>query len=145
MTGDDHGMDCSIELIENEEFVNKKIEGQIKGTKSPNKLTNEDCFSFSMETKTINYGLSSTTAFVLFYVDVIKEIVYYLPIQDYFIANPPLFDKLEQKTINLHIPCDNILNEDDFDLQQIAKSVFIDGSTRELCKIRTHSNGVRNI
>ncbi len=135
ITGSDHGIDCSIELIENEKFINKKIEGQIKGTKSPNQLINKDCFSFPMETKTINYGLSSSAAFVLFYVDLANEIVYYLPIQDYFIANPSLFDKLEQKTISLHIPCDNILNKDDFDLQQIAKSVYVDGPTRKLRKI----------
>ena len=47
--------------------------------------------------KTINYGLSSPIAFVLFYVDVDHGIVYYLPIQDYFIANPELFDALESK------------------------------------------------
>lgn len=134
-TGTDHGIDCIIELIENDKYINKKIEGQIKGTSSPNKLIKEDCFSFSMETKTINYGLSSTVAFVLFYVDIVKEEVYYLPIQDYFIANPSLYDKLGQQTIALHIPCDNILNKDDFELQQTAKSVYADGPSRTLRKI----------
>lgn len=135
-TGTDHGIDCTIELIENNMFINKKIEGQIKGTKFPKKLVNNNCFSFPLETKTINYGLSSPIAFLLFYVDLTNEIVYYLPIQDYFIANPVLFDTLEnnQKTISLHIPCDNILNKNDFDLQQIAKSVYLDGPTRALHK-----------
>ena len=31
MTGRDNGLDCTVELVENEEWTNKKIEGQIKG------------------------------------------------------------------------------------------------------------------
>ena len=65
-TGRDVGRDCSIELVESDEFVNKKIEGQIKGTRSPNRLKGKDVFSFAMEKKTINYGLSSPIAFVCF-------------------------------------------------------------------------------
>lgn len=139
-TGTDHGIDCIIELVENDNFTNKKVEGQIKGAKSPKKLKKDDCFSFSLEIKTINYGLSSSTAFVLFYVDTTNEIVYYLPIQDYFIAHPSLFDILEnnldQQSISLHIPCDNILAKNDYDLQQIAKSVYVGGPTRALRKIK---------
>jgi len=90
-----------------------------------------------METKTIMYGLGSSSAFVLFYVDNSNEIVYYLPIQDYFIANPNLFELLnsDQKTINVHIPLDNVVSEDDFDLQQIAKSVYVDGPASSLRKV----------
>jgi len=90
-----------------------------------------------MEIKTIRYGLGSSSAFVLFYVDNVNEIVYYLPIQEYFIANPKLFDKLdtEQKTMNVHIPIDNIVSEDDYNLQQIAKSVYVGGPSRRLHKV----------
>jgi len=64
-----------------------------------------------------------------------------LPIQDYFIANPVLFDKLENnsQTINVHIPYDNIVCEEDFDLQQIAKSVYINGPSRNLRKVSIDS------
>ena len=112
-TGRDVGRDCSIELVES------------------------DVFSFAMEKKTINYGLSSPIAFVLFYVDVDHGIVYYLPIQDYFIANPELFDALESNTttINVHIPIDNIVSNEDFDLRQIAKSIYVGGSSRKLRKV----------
>ena len=136
-TGTDHGTDCIIELIENGEFVNKKIEGQIKGCNDPKKMKTKDAFSFPMEIKTIKYGLGSSSAFLLLYVDNYREIVYYLPIQDYFIANPHLFEILntDQKTINVHIPSDNIVSEDDFDLRQIAKSVYVDGPSSSLRKI----------
>lgn len=135
ITGTDHGIDCTIELIESEEWHNHKIEGQIKGTKSPN-IISDGTFSFSMDVKTINYGLSSANAFVLFYVDVAKENVYYLPIQDYFIANPAMFDKLDNNkaTLNVRISKDNLVTSDDFELQEIAKSVYIDGPGRKLHK-----------
>lgn len=86
--------------------------------------------------KIINYALNAPGAFVLFYVDVENEVVYYLPIQDYFIANKTLFDKLDtwQERMNVHIPIDNILSDDDFDLQEIAKSVYVDGPSRNLRK-----------
>lgn len=41
MTGRDNGLDCTVELVENEEWTNKKIEGQIKGTRSPRQLKTE--------------------------------------------------------------------------------------------------------
>ena len=87
--------------------------------------------------KTIIYGLSSHTAFVLLYVDVNQEVVYYLPIQDYFISRPEMFKKLDtdQKTISIHIPLDNVVLENDFDLVQIAKSTYVDGPTSKLRKV----------
>lgn len=136
-TGSDNGRDCIIELIENEQFANKKIEGQIKGTSTPKRLKNEGCFSFPLDVKTINYGLGSSIAFVLLYVTVDDKQVYYLPLQDYFIANPELFDRLAENetTLNVHIPCDNVVCEDDFDLQQIAKSIYVGGPSKELRKV----------
>lgn len=137
ITGQDNGLDCTVELVENEAFVNKKIEGQIKGTQNPTKLKNKNAFSFPLDVKTINYGLSSAIAYVLFFVTVEDETVYYLPIQDYFIANPSMFDSLESnsKTVNVHIPCDNIVSDNDFDLQQIAKSIYVGGPSRNLRKV----------
>lgn len=72
-----------------------------------------------------------------FFVTVEDETVYYLPIQDYFIANPSMFDSLESnsKTVNVHIPCDNIVSDNDFDLQQIAKSIYVGGPSRNLRKV----------
>lgn len=136
-TGKDSGIDCIVELIENEKYVNKKIEGQIKGKRKLIPLKTEEVFSFSLEVRTINYGLSSSTAFVLFLVDVETEMVYYLPIQDYFIANPELFAKLdtEQEKLSIHIPLENIVDEEDFELQQIAKSIYIDGPSITLKRI----------
>lgn len=136
-TGRDNGLDCVIELVENEEWNNKKIEGQIKGTMNPNLLKDDKSFSCEISTKTVLYGLSSSIAFVIFYVDVKNESVYYLPLQDYFISNPKNYEKLEKnrQNISIHIPIDNIVSNDDFDLQQIAKSTYVDGPSRKLRKV----------
>ena len=69
--------------------------------------------------------------------DVETEMVYYLPIQDYFIANPALFDQLEQneRKMSVHIPCDNLVFDNDFELQQIAKRTYIGGPSRNLRKV----------
>ena len=50
-TGNDYGRDCVIELSENNEWQNHKVEGQIKGTIAPKQVNNE--ISFPMPVKTI--------------------------------------------------------------------------------------------
>ena len=62
------GRDCVVELVENGVFQNKKIEGQIKGTTVPQEITRGLYYSLPMETKTLNYGLHASNAFVLFLV-----------------------------------------------------------------------------
>lgn len=136
LTGRDNGLDCIIELVENDEWSNKKIEGQIKGTQTPKLLKTGKEFSLEIKVKTILYGLSSSSAFVIFFVDVEKEVVYYLPIQDYFISRPELFDKVEgnSTSLNVHIPCDNTVSDNDYELMQIAKSVYVGGPSIGLRK-----------
>ena len=138
-TGNDVGRDCTIELSENDRWLNHKLEGQIKGTKKIGTLKTCAEISFSMEVKTINYALSSSCPFVLFYVDVVTEKIYYLPIQDYFINNPGLFKKLDgtQEKLSLHIPTDNLLNDDDSNLVEIAKNTYVDGPGINLKKYRS--------
>jgi len=129
-TGNDVGRDCTFELSENDEWLNHKIEGQIKGTKKFEPLkTKNNVVSFSMEVKTINYALRSHCPFVLFYVDVSKENVYYLPIQEYFIDHPDLFAKLDgsQDKMSLRIPLENLLNQSDERLMDIARITYLDG------------------
>lgn len=135
-TGNDVGRDCTVELSEDNKWLNHKIEGQIKGTEKLKYNSSGEYIRFSMETKSINYALSSSIPFVLFYVDIISETVYFLPIQDYFIDNNDLFAKLEgnQKTLTLHIPIDNELSRCDLELVTIAKCTYVDGPGRSLKK-----------
>lgn len=137
ITGTDHGTDCEIELVENNEYHNFCIKCQIKGTGTPTTINNGNHISFPLETKTINYGLCSRIAFVLFVVDTSLRIAYYLCLQDFFIENPIFFNKTntDQKTINLHIPVTNVVNEDDDELREIAKEVYVGGPGRNLHKV----------
>lgn len=125
-TGSDVGRDCVLELAENDQWKNHKIEGQIKGKQKPIEILNGKYISFPLEIKTINYALQSPIAFVLFLVDTTNEIVYYQPIQEYVIAHPNLLSKLssEQQTINIRIPKDQIVSKEDSDLQRLAAMMY---------------------
>ena len=129
-TGNDYGRDCVVELSENDEWLNHKVEGQIKSTASPKFVG--DFVSFPMPVKTIEYALGTHTSFILFVVDTKKEYVYYQCVQQYFIDNKELFDKLNQQTINIHIPVSQNLSVYDKLLQNWARSTFIDGPGKGL-------------
>ena len=130
-TGNDVGRDCVIELSENDEWRNHKIEGQIKGTRVL-KIVDNNMVSFPMSVSTIEYALGTTVAFVLFVVDVVNKKTYCQCIQQYFIEHQELFEKLSQKTINIRIPSGQILEECDELLVSWARKVFVDGPGIEL-------------
>lgn len=142
-TGSDIGRDCTIELSEDNKWYNHKIEGQIKGTLAPKRLKMSDCFSVQIELKTIRYALGSPISFVLFYVDNNSENVYYLSIQEYFIENKELFNKLfsEQEYLNVRIPIANVLTDEDTKLIEYAKCQYLDGPSKDLHKYRNIIRG----
>lgn len=133
ITGTDHGTDMILEFIENDKYVNKNIDCQIKGTKSL-PILKSGVISFKIEIKTLNYALSSSRPFVLLVVDILKEDVYYLLMQDYFISNKEFFEKLNQKQdyLNVHIPMTNRLNKNSIELVEIAKKTYIGGPNKSL-------------
>ncbi len=123
-TGLDVGTDCILELSENDEWHNEKIYCQVKGTLSPNFLaTNEELISFPLDVKTINYALDSPFSFVLFLVDVTKEIVYYECIQEYYYQHKKRIDSLDddQEKINIHVHSKNIFDPTNQDIRIFAK------------------------
>lgn len=136
-TGNDYGRDCVVELSENNEWCNHKVEGQIKGTASPKFVGNT--VSFPMPVKTIEYALGTSTSFILFVADTIKNDVYYQCVQQYFIDNKELFDKLDQTTINIRIPVSQNLSVGDTMLQDWARVTFIDGPGKSL-KLHVNQN-----
>jgi len=130
-TGNDVGRDCTIELTEDNEWRNNKIEGQVKGQTNPNLILKGEYISFPMDLKTINYALNSRYAFVLFVVDITNEIVYYQAIQEYFISCPSRYEKKneDQKTINIRIQVSNMISESDSELQNLARRTYIQNET----------------
>ena len=131
-TGNDYGRDCIIELSENDEWHNHKVEGQIKGTGSIKKIDDGAYISFPMPVRTIEYALGTPTAFVLFVADTKTNDVYYQCVQDYFIENKKLFERLEQGTINIRIPVSQNLVLGDDTLQELARVTFVDGPGQSL-------------
>lgn len=131
-TGNDYGRDCVIELSENDEWNNHKVEGQIKGTGSVKKIDDGAYISFPMPVRTIEYALGTPTAFVLFVADTKTNDVYYQCVQDYFIENKKLFERLEQGTINIRIPVSQNLVLGDDTLQELARVTFVDGPGQSL-------------
>ena len=126
-TGVDIGVDCMLELTENDQWYGNTISCQIKGRSTPDFNTTREYISIPIKVSTVNYGLSIPNSFLLLLVDVKTETVYYLPIKEYFIENPGYFDKLygDQKEITLRIPIENIVSDNDAELQRIAKYRYL--------------------
>ncbi|MBQ8962004.1 MAG: DUF4365 domain-containing protein [Ruminococcus sp.] len=118
----DHGVDYSFEYIENGEFRGYRILAQIKGSKVT-KISNNEVV-FDLPVKTANYAVGSSQPFILFFVNLLTECAYYLPLQDYFIANPDKMDALEKNTstIRVFIPLNNTI--EDPELVAVAKSQY---------------------
>ncbi len=136
----DRGTDIVLELVEDGEFRNHRILCQIKGTKNPQRLKDETTLTFPLDVRTINYALSGHEPFLLVVCDVSEEVkeAYYLPIQEYFINNQELFTKTTsgQKTINLHIPIENSIFQNDQPLRDLARVSYIGGPGNELRRAR---------
>ena len=82
-------MDYSFEYVQDGFFHGFRLLGQVKGS-SHLKFGNADSFSYALPVKTANYAVECSQPFVLFVVDLISATAYYLPLQDYFIANRDL-------------------------------------------------------
>lgn len=124
-TGQDVGCDLVIELIENDEFKNKKIECQIKGTKKLRISANGTYVSFDFPVKTANYALNGYVPFVLFLVEVANKTVYWLSIKDYALKNREFVEKLRKNknSVAVNIPIINIFSMDnDSELCELAKN-----------------------
>lgn len=125
-TGNDYGRDCTIELSENDEWHNKKIECQIKGSHSPKYRFRNTVIAYSLDIKTIQYALSSSIPFLLIFVDLTEEEAYYLPLQEYFHKHPEVHEKVmrNSRTVDVHIPVQQKISKDDMVLQTLAECVY---------------------
>ena len=102
----DHGVDYSFEYVQDGFFHGFRLLGQVKGSQP----------------------------FVLFVVDLISATAYYLPLQDYFIANRDKYEKLKvnTSTISVRIPTRNTVSYADDDFVVVPKSCYCFDSYRDL-------------
>lgn len=120
----DHGVDYGFEFIENSEFKGYRIISQIKS--SSKLIVKNGHIPFDFPVKTAAYAIGSAQPFVFFLVDLKTEIVYYILLQDYFIANENKMQDAKNNayTVRVFVPTDNIVSYDDADLTEIAKSQY---------------------
>lgn len=124
-TGNDVGCDLVIELVENDEFVNKKIECQIKGRSELNIINDGNFIVFDFPVKTAKYALNGYCPFILFLVDLENETVYWQSIKDYAILNPDFEKRIDKNStsVRIHIPREQVLTIDnDSKLCELAKN-----------------------
>lgn len=130
----DHGVDYTFEYIEDSEYKGFRILAQLKSRTAPIFQGTEIVFDFPV--KTANYAISCPQPFVFFLIDLTERKAYYLPLQDYFIANQDKMEALEnnKKSIRVFLPMDNTL--DDEELKVVAKSQYTFDEENGLRKTR---------
>ena len=130
----DHGVDYSFEYIEDGEYKGFRLLSQLKSSKKIEVRGNEIVFDFPV--KTANYAIGCPQPFVFFLVDLTNSQVYYLPLQDYFIANKEKMEALDNNktSIRVFIPLNNTI--DDKELKEIAKSQYTFDEEQGLRKTR---------
>lgn len=149
-SGLDVGCDCELELSIDDEWQNKIIRAQIKGTSRKEKMLLKDgkTLSYPLEIKTVNYALSSSAPFLLILVDIVDEVCYFVELQELFITNNELWKRLEKRceeqevsigdkrTLNIPIPVINVLTDCDSELQDIAFHLYTrnhNGHPKRVC------------
>ncbi len=122
---DPDGVDCTLELSEKNRWHGDVINGQIRGTTRLRRLSGGD-LSFAMETRDLRAAMRYAGAYVLFLVEVKSGEVYFLPVQDYVLSDRGVQKKLlgRQKRVNVRIPAENLLLDDDAALRRIAKKRY---------------------
>ena len=130
----DHGVDHSFELIEDEKYKGYRILSQVKSRTIPS--ISGDCILFDFPVKTANYAVGCSQPFIFFFVDLTKKEAFYLSLQDFFIENKNKMLSLEKNTstIRVKIPINNKVGNDN--LKKVAKSQYSYDEERGLVKTR---------
>jgi len=126
----DHGVDHTFEYIEDGEYKGYRILAQVKGRTEPE--IKDDYIVFDFPVKTANYAIGCSQPFVFIFVDLTNETAYYLPLQDYFIANPEKMEALEQNksTVRVFVPLGNTIESEE--LKNVAEAQYcFDGELRK--------------
>jgi hypothetical protein len=132
----DHGVDYSFEYIEDDEYKGYRILSQIKSTEHI--IDQGENVAFDLNVKTASYSIGSSQPFILFLIDLITDTVYYVCLQELFVSNNKLYEKLKKNatSIRVKIPKQNIVNRDAIALQEIAKRQYSFSENRGVVQVR---------
>jgi len=123
----DYGIDCEIELVDQESVTGNRIWVQIKSVEeisfqcmphSPKAATrdqilnkNETKFTtFSLSTKEVSYALQCAFPLLLFVADLKGGDIYWLPIRDHVMVNLKKRNWQHQTSVSVRIPALNNLS-----------------------------------
>lgn len=124
-TGQDVGIDCYFDLVENGEITPYGIDCQVKGRTKPALVEDGASISIRLKTGTVGYAIKRPRPFVLLLVQIEPEITYYLELHEYFSVRKDLIKKLEeQTTITVRIPIGNVIRDNGRELVHLAKKQF---------------------
>lgn len=102
----DYGVDCSLEYIdEKNEIHGNYFMCQVKGRTKLDVMKNNKYISFPIEVSTYNMAINNKTLFLFLLVDLTKECIYFIVLNNY---GHKSFNKAN---INIHIPIENCLPE----------------------------------
>ena len=105
----DYGYDSFINTYnENGEYENGRIEIQLKSTDHLKYSVAKKAVLFDLEECDLELWLESETLFIFVLYDALKEIAYWLDLQDYFKINRDKLKKVN-KFVRIYIPLDNVL------------------------------------
>lgn len=120
----DHGMDYGFEYIEDMEYRGYRIYSQIKSTRGIS--IKDGMVLFDLKVKTACYAVSCAQPFLLFVVDLERDVAYFQCLQDYFLENEQSFHALDvnKSTIRIKIPTSQYVTRDAAMLKHIAKRQY---------------------
>lgn len=124
-TGQDVGIDCYFDLVENNEVTPYGIDCQVKGRTNPTFVEGGASISIRLKTGTVGYAIKRSRPFVLLLVQINPEITFFLELHEHFSTHPELIKKLEKhSTISLRIPVNNVVRDSGRELIDLAKRQF---------------------
>ena len=104
----DYGYDASVNTYnENGEYENGAIQIQLKSTDNLKISKAKNAIVFDLDQRDLELWLDSRVPFIFVVYDALKEVAYWVDLQDYFTINREVLKKVN-KFVRIYIPSDNV-------------------------------------
>ena len=107
----DYGYDAFVTTYnENAEYENGAIQIQLKSTDNLKYSVAKKAILFDLDQRDLELWLESETPFILVIYDALKEIAYWVDLQDYFKINSDALKKIN-KFVRIYIPSERVFTD----------------------------------
>ena len=107
----DYGYDAFVNTYnENGEYENGPIQIQLKSTDNLKYSAARKAILFDLDQRDLELWLESEIPFILVIYDALKEIAYWVDLQDYFKINADALKKVN-KFVRIYIPSENVFTD----------------------------------